>query len=130
MTPDIEKQIVKSYPLVFRPIDPREPIMMFGIECFDGWASIIDSLCQQITNYLESEDGKYFREDFYVTQIKSKLGTLRFHVSRADDKIYALVDQTEQQSERTCEECGMPGSLIVIKGWQWTLCERCANLKR
>lgn len=35
--------LIKKYPLLFSNKDPNIPINLFGIECKDGWASLLDT---------------------------------------------------------------------------------------
>lgn len=57
-----------------------------------------------------------------VTQVKEKLGTLRFYYSGGDDEIYGMVRMAESMSAVTCEECGSPGK-VRSGGWLRCLCD-------
>lgn len=57
-----------------------------------------------------------------ATQVKEKFGSLRFYYSGGDDLIDGIVRMAESMSDRTCEECGAPGT-PSSNGWIQTLCE-------
>jgi hypothetical protein len=56
MSPDLEKQLVKQYPEIFKDygVDARVSNMFFGVECGDGWFGLIDCLCQKIQHRIGS----------------------------------------------------------------------------
>lgn len=65
---------------------------------------------------------------YEVQQCKAKFGGLRFYAepgpddSGTRDAFAARIREAEQQSERTCEDCGDPGGPASVNGWRWTLC--------
>jgi hypothetical protein len=56
MSPKKQKQLFDKYPEIFLSKDKpiKETSMRWGIECDDGWYSIIESLCFNIQNYCDS----------------------------------------------------------------------------
>lgn len=66
--------------------------------------------------------------EFKVGQIKEKFGTLRFYVDVSGppeivEKINAIADQAERETETTCEECGKLGKTSDWHdGYYQTLC--------
>lgn len=91
---------------------------IFGIQCEDGWFSLLDKLCYDIELCLDDD------EEFIVNQIKQKWGGLRFYYdtdSKSSDKIDSLVSLAEEQSFTICEICGKSGETVQTKG-MWTLC--------
>jgi hypothetical protein len=87
-----------------------------------GWWPIIAKLEEQL---LELDT------DYEVLQIKEKFGGLRYYFASSgglpDEKfaaMTALVQQAENESYRTCEECGQPGE-AKGPGWIRTLCDQC-----
>lgn len=70
--------------------------------------------------------------DLSVNQVKEKFGGLRVYVSATPahhDAVYARIEQTEQDAERTCERCGQPGQLNDDLHWVLTLCDACSDLR-
>jgi hypothetical protein len=57
-----------------------------------------------------------------VAQIKEKFGGLRFYYDGGDDKIDGMVRMAEAWADRSCEECGKPGTTRNT-GWIKTLCD-------
>ncbi len=88
----------------------------YGIECGDGWAELVDGLCAKL--FAAGWDGD-------THQIKEKFGGLRFYVGAASNECFALIDEAERVSLRTCETCGEPGVSAVDRGWVSTRCSKC-----
>lgn len=97
------------------------PLKERGIECGDGWLGIIMRLCKR----LDSLKIKRFQ----VTQVKEKLGTLCFYFENAPksklQKVIELINEAELESSHTCEICGAPGRLKVIKWLRLVRCNSC-----
>jgi len=112
--------------------------LMFGIECGNGWFDIIWELSEKIENILN----KYYPTNqqaldllidcpvFGVKQVKEKFGTLRFYYEMrldtpaAHDEIMNAVNEAEEKTYTTCEECGQPGEK-TSSGWIKVLCDNC-----
>lgn len=77
-----------------------------------GWHKLLDTLY----------DNK--PKDTLVMQVKEKFGGLRFYISTGLNEFLVLVDKIEDESEKTCEECGKPGEPTGT-GWIKTLCDDC-----
>ncbi len=58
-----------------------------------------------------------------VTQVKEKCGSLRFYVGSSNWLVDDLIEQAEQESLKTCQECGKPGEPRSESGWITTLCD-------
>lgn len=123
MSPDLDKKLVEKYPVIFqnRYSDMQSTAMCWGFECGDGWYTLIDNLCAQITHHLKY-NAKPETEPFVCDQVKEKFGTLRFYGHGGDERVWAFVWFAENFSGRICETCGRPGKLIT-NGWYYTACE-------
>lgn len=89
MKPELDKALCEKYPKMFvnRHADMKTTAMCWGFECGDGWYTIIDTLCEALTNSyttcIDFGDGQY--EDagdapqVIVSQVKEKYGALRFY---------------------------------------------------
>lgn len=88
---------------------------LFGIECGPGWKKLYEPLIAMC-----KEKGSV------PVQIKEKYGGLRFYVDQGDDELYDAIDAAEEESLRTCENCGQPGK-IRSGGWIRTLCDACVK---
>ena len=64
-------------------------------------------------------------EAFYprASQVKEKYATLRMYLSCGTDEMFDLIDEAEEASDKTCEECGNSGSIRNNCGWFATLCD-------
>jgi len=129
MNKENTERLVKEFPQIFidRDKPPTQSLMCFGLECGDGWFELIRNLCSDI---MKSKPHPEFR----AIQIKEKFGGLRFYIEGgANDKIWNLIDKAEQDSYKTCEECGIKENVTSEGGWVTTRCPDCRrllNLKR
>lgn len=120
MKRELEEQLASKWPEILRGRDkpPTESLMAFGFEHGDGWYSIVDSLCEVLTDHAR-ETG---RESVEATQIKQKMSTLRFYVSGfADDFEMGAILLAQELSGRICEKTGAPGRLYVKGGYYITM---------
>ena len=120
---ELEEKLLSSYPKIFRQKDlpMNQTCMCWGIECGDGWYTLLNALCNHIQHYL---DQKKDVEQVEAVQVKEKYGTLRFYINGGDDYVDGLVSMAENMSAFICEQCGDAGS-IRGKGWYTTRCDEC-----
>ena len=97
MSPELEKQLIEKYPILFRDVNksPKETLICFGCEFSDGWYKIFDNLCAYLTRLSRHEMFLRVKDEFktdenkgyiYVkyptvsfTQVKEKYGTMRVY---------------------------------------------------
>lgn len=99
----------------------REPIVsryFCGVD--DGWLQIIHDC---ITELIACDWDKQ------TTQIKEKLGGLRFYVNTGVTEIREIIRKYEKLSYEICEVCGEKGELREDCGWngsRWykTMCDK------
>lgn len=99
-----------------------------GFECGIGWCDILRDLSIKIQSHMKCCPD-YMGEDplqFYVTQVKEKYGTLRFYCENACEHMDVYIDEAEERSGKTCEECGDTGTLRG-DSWLKIRCDRCFN---
>jgi len=125
MTPELQNKLVNDYPEFFKGIGktPQESCLAFGLECDDGWYSIIETCCSLIKHHYKNKK----EIDFQFLQVKEKFGTLRLYCQGGDDFVSGVVDMAEALSSCVCEVTGNPGKLHVRNMWYKTLCENEAN---
>lgn len=84
-----------------------------------GWIPILDRLAEDLVKLGWDRD---------LSQVKEKFGTLRFYINATSEAMEARIDQAEDESAITCEECGAPGKL---QGTHWfvTLCQGCWDVR-
>jgi len=131
MKQELQNKLFEKYPKIFRQKDlpMNQTCMYWGIDIGDGWYNIIDTLCHQIQWHIEhnlnkDEDPEVVNVE--ATQVKEKFGGLRFYYNGGNDFISGLVYMAEGMSEKTCEECGVPG-MPNGGGWISTLCTPCRD---
>lgn len=127
MNAKLEHQLRDKYPDLFVDLygDPTQTCMAWGLECDDGWYTILDVLCRQIQHHQQWNMKKHLHP-VVVEQVKEKFGTLRFYYRGGDDTIAGLVQMAEAISGKTCERCGQTGR---VRGGHWlkTLCDEHAE---
>ena len=94
------------------------PFWICGIEFGPGWYDIVYDMCVEMKKTKP-------HEDFRLTQVKEKFGTLRVYGNYMNDAAFAIEQKYEDISSRTCEHCGEPGRVEKINGWYTALCPRC-----
>jgi hypothetical protein len=128
MTPELEAALFADFPDIFpggRAIDVREGLMCFGFEHGSGWSGLVRKLCRDIQAVLDADPS--LKPLFRAVQVKEKYGGLRFYVFGSTEAIEAMIDTAEDESYRTCEECGAVGRTLDRGGWYKTLCPVCAK---
>lgn len=78
-----------------------------------GWSDLLRRLVDDL--FAKGWDGR-------VLQVKEKFGGLRFYINKCADGLDDRISQAEDESYRTCEECGLPG-VARSGGWIKTLCD-------
>ena len=108
MTPESEAELYARHPrlLVYPPGQGSHLPMHFGIECGDGWLTLIDCLLYSASIHTDVDD-----EPPAVLQIKQKFGSLRVYWRGANDAVQGMTQFAGELSRYICEVCGLPGSL-------------------
>jgi len=117
MNTKLTEMLNQTFPNLYR--GPRGRGM--GFECGDGWFDLI----AELSTKLEAEIMKQTEEDrqyVMASQVKEKFGTLRFYMSQETDEMSKLINEAEDKSAETCEQCGNKGELRQ-DGWWSTLCD-------
>ena len=116
-----EEYLFERYPVLYQghrwPITTN--LLPFGIETGNGWFRLIDQLSSDITE-LDKREGS----QTIAVQVKEKFGGLRFYIEGGTDAVMEAIDKAEEESLKTCELCGEPGSLRGV-GWVSTMCDKC-----
>ncbi|MBP7209604.1 MAG: hypothetical protein KBA02_00245 [Paludibacteraceae bacterium] len=111
----LQKKLFNKYPKLFS--------MCWGINCGDGWYSILDALCTCIETIQYSD-----KPDVSFVQIKEKYGTLRVYESGADVLTEGMVHMAEVMSAYVCEVCGSTKDVTTEDdGWITTRCKKCRS---
>jgi hypothetical protein len=122
MRKELEQRLVERWPRWFNTKgDIRCTAMPRGFTHDDGWFDLLWRLCEDLEPLVaafEQASGSQFE----VLQVKEKFGGLRFYVSDADDAIHQRIGIAADESFRTCEICGQPGTLREARCIK-TLCD-------
>ena len=122
MKQELLDQLYKDYPVLFIKISQKNS--PYGeVYVGDGWYSVIDTLCAVLTEHIMMVIPQEIHEQVFISLIKEKFGTMRFHINHWDDFMMGAITMAEAQSGELCEECGSVARLKNVKGWYRTLCE-------
>jgi hypothetical protein len=111
----------KDYDQLKEKYKPFFDQLPFGFECGPGWYGLLAKLTEDIHAVIKEKGLK----DCRAEQVKEKFGTLRFYISSGVDEIFDLIEEAEEKSETTCEECGQPGELGAKGYWYSVRCKNC-----
>ena len=104
--------------IIYSAYRPREvPLSELQAMVGPGWSDIIARLVEDL--FKLGWDG-------HVLQVKEKFAGLRFYVGSAEKPVHERIHEAENESLKTCEECGAPGTLRE-GGWLKTLCDEHAQ---
>lgn len=113
MKQELDDALCRDFPNLYRDryyAMPGETLMCFGFECGDGWEPLIRRLSAKLEAMILATP-KYERLVYRAFQVKEKFGTLRFYMALGQtDEMTAVIREAEEESARTCERCGAPGS--------------------
>jgi hypothetical protein len=128
MRKELEQRLVERYPTWFNTGgDIRHTLMPRGFTHDDGWFDLLWRLCadlEPLVAEFEQETGSQFE----VLQVKEKFGGLRFYVNcRRNEAIRQRIGIAADESFRTCEICGQPGTLREKRSIK-TLCDEHAGV--
>lgn len=140
MNKTLDNFLCEAYPRIFieRSNTVYESCMGRGFDCGNGWMPLINSLCYNIQQHIDSHNEwvkKYGKKkdkpipQFVALQVKEKFGSLRIYYQGGDDYCRGLVDMSAIWSWSTCEICGNGGKRLVghTKGWIGSICIDCSK---
>ncbi|MBI2277696.1 MAG: hypothetical protein HYU74_10115 [Dechloromonas sp.] len=124
MSPDNQQQLFAAHPRAFRPPSNDEiaPLDSWGVECGDGWLSLITQAAELIE--ADIDQIRNICEWPRVAQIKEKLGELRIYMNNAHPTLVTQVLAVANQSSSICEQCGQLGTLHRTE-YLHTSCDAC-----
>ena len=121
MRDDLDKKLCSDFPLLYRD---RRANMTTTCMCWgfpgDGWEPLIRRLSEKLEAAISAMPVEA-RDACCASQVKEKFGTLRFYMSSSTEEMESWITQAEDESARTCEECGAPGELRG-RSWVYTAC--------
>lgn len=128
--------LVDKFPDLFHPLHSegsRHSAQLFGIECHNGWYDILDECFTKIREDNERSAPLTDLHEFgapYFHQVKEKWGALRIYMSTTTDAIEKIINDAEDKSKNTCEECGKPGTIQCLNRWYYSRCPDCMDRVR
>ena len=112
------KYLLETYPGLYSQykLPMNQTCMCWGFECGDGWFDIVNNLSKKIAEIAPNVE---------AVQVKEKFGGLRFYINGGNDDVYTLINNAEDLSYKTCEDCGSVENVTQTRGWIHTLCQLC-----
>ncbi len=88
---------------------------LIGFGCGDGWRPLLELAFDKLSLF-----------GVKVVQVKEKFGGLRIYLDKDHgEKAEAIVMKAEEESLKTCEECGTKEGVTTEGAWRKTLCPKC-----
>lgn len=105
MHPELDQELCKRFPGLFadRHLPTEVSAMGWGFECGDGWFRLIACLCEALDRAAAQAE----MPPIVVTQVKEKLGSLRFRYRGGNELTYGMVRMAERLSEEIDETTGL-----------------------
>lgn len=92
----------------------------------EGWRIAFgEQMCEEINQELLTWSDEA-RENFRITQIKEKYGSLRFYTNYTSENLHKIINKYEDKSRRICIRCGKPARWMT-RGWISPWCDECAR---
>ena len=114
MSPDLENALYSAWPEVFGNGNrtPGAFAMSWGFECDDGWAALIDAVCEVTTSHASSGAHRVLA----AIQVKQKVGSLRVYFDDYCEFCDGARLMAEAYSAFVCEVSGAPGHRVGVNG--------------
>ncbi len=121
MKQELDEALCRDFPLLYRDRngDPRRTCMVYGFPG-DGWEPIIRRLSEKLEPAIAALPEEQ-REACRAAQVKEKFGLLRYYLDGCTPEMWDWIREAEDESARTCEDCGAPGKRNG-RGWIRTTC--------
>jgi hypothetical protein len=141
MKTELELKLTQAFPRLYKPNAPLRNPTHFRFEHGNGWFDLIWNMSEIINTNID--DIKKNECTLSMLQIKEKFGNLRIYYAfrNRNKETIGLTDSlieikknieeatrfAENQSAKTCEECGISGIIrsSSISGWLKCLCNKC-----
>lgn len=109
---ELKQQLINKYPRIYSNVQ-------LGFDFPLGWFNLFDKLGADIM-------ATDLPNEYRTIQIKSKFGELRFYYENGGIGFEDLIDNAENESRATCENCGSKENVSTGGyGWIMTLCNKC-----
>ena len=114
MNTDLQNALYETWPQTFRQkdLDPADTSMCWGIQCDDGWAGLVDALCEVTTAHARTGAHPVLA----ATTVKEKFASLRVHFDQHCEFCDGARRLVEALSTRVCEVSGRPGVRCTARG--------------
>lgn len=125
MDQHLSDRLIAAFPQLYRRWQGRDMQEVWrtrqDFECGNGWFELLWQLSAQLEAVLAALP-EMERDAYAPTNVKEKVGELRFYLTRYTPEMVREIRSAEEQSIRTCEECGKPGARQEMGGVIRTRC--------
>jgi hypothetical protein len=95
--------------------------MRFGFQGIgEGWLVIMVKLCERLETIAA--------QNFKITGVKPKFGTLRISYRGGDESIEQIIDDAKAEALTTCEVCGADGQTLTRNNVNVVRCLDCFGM--
>lgn len=123
-----DEALMRRYPEIFGPgpWPVNDTMLGWGLTIGDGWMSLLERLCADLSSIIAEDD----LADFRTQQVKEKFGSLRIYARGGNERTWALIEAAVRTSQQTCEGCGDPSKIRSWGGWHTTMCDACIERQK
>ena len=125
MDESLEKSLTDRFSFYHIP-DENIDDLFCSFDFLNVWYTLIEDMSIDIRNLIESKYPDI--EDFSISYMKEKYGTLRVFSYGCPDDVDYIISQAENDSEHICEQCGEPSKLRMLGGWVYNRCDKCWSI--
>ena len=103
--------------------------MYWGFSAGNGWFDLLDTLCERLQFWTD----RCGAPQAIAEQVKEKFGALQLYPAlapngeRISEAQKGMIAMASSLSERICEVCGQPGSIVIESGWYRARCVEHVN---
>jgi hypothetical protein len=114
MNTDLQNALYEAWPRTFRQknLGPADTSMCWGFQCDDGWAGLVDALCEVTTAHARTGAHPVLA----AITVKQKFASLRVYFDQRCEFCDGARRLVEALSTRVCEVSGRPGGRCTARG--------------
>jgi hypothetical protein len=116
MKPELEHELFNKYPKIF-----NGALIGKKIKCSNGWFHLLDSLAYDL-QYICNTHPEI--RQIEAVDVAEDHGSLRFLSIGGNQYTWKVIEQAEERSTFTCEECGDLGSMNYSGVYLHCLCSK------
>jgi hypothetical protein len=114
MNTDLQNTLYEAWPRIFRQknLGSADTSMCWGIQCEDGWAGLVDALCEVTNGHARTGAHTVLA----ATTVKEKFASLRLYFNQCCEFCDGARWLVEAFSTRVCEVADRPCMRCTARG--------------